>query len=317
MSKKIFGLMGSVPMLIIAGSLATFVSASGAHAQSVGPSSSACQHPYKFKGEPACADTETPKASAPDWSTAPAPRAAPPTSPSAGEVPYVILAERVRPCSGPSGNCDVPRAARPSTIAADSPTMTAAEYLAAYPQMGIEGYRRTASLNRDLCGVASEYLSSLDTLDKMFIVAGNEYDILQDIYNALPNDIRRGTTVMTIAQAGSAGALCILSAGTYCLAAVVSAGGNIFVAHVNQKLQLANVRLSVANIVVTKLNVFSNRLTLRLDGAWLKDFWPGCDDLGYATITGLPPLPPVPTLPQGFGGHNGYGPDNAPDGYRR
>jgi len=214
----------------------------------------------------------------------------------------VILAEWTKRCvAANSADCDVPRSARPSTIAGDSPVVPHGEFLKRYPQAGEAGYQRIRTDNHSLCDEAHEYMAGINDLDKLFKITDDEYNVLSGVYNSLPTEVRRTTRVMQVTQAVQAGLLCLLSAGTYCIAVSVGAGGNIITAETNRNLQLANIRLSIANILLTKLNIWSNRLTLRLDGLWLKDFVPACHNLGYDTLSGLPPLPELPKVPEDFG----------------
>lgn len=214
----------------------------------------------------------------------------------------VVLAEWVRPCKAKDKiDCDIPRSARPSTVAGDSPVISHRRFIRDYPNVGETGYQRIRADNKSLCNEAQEYMVGLNDLDQLFKVSGDEYNVLTDIYNSLPAQVRLTTRVMQVTQAVESGALCVLSAGLYCIAAVANGVGNIVTAETSKDLQLANIRLSIANIAVTKLNIWSNRLTLRLDGIWLKYFVPACHKLGYDTISGLPPMPALPKVPDSFG----------------
>ncbi len=214
---------------------------------------------------------------------------------------FVVLSDLVAPCADPSKYCPTPRAARPSTLAGDSPIVTKAVFLAKYPQMGVNGDRTIANSKSQLCDNMNQHLAGISSLDQLFMLSDNEYNVLTDVYNQLPDDVKRATAVMTVAQAVQTGALCILSAGLYCIAAASGAIGNVFVSQASKKLQLANIRLSIANIVVTRLNIWSNRLTLRLDADWIQWYAPACQKLGYTLVSDLPPLPRLPEIPAGFG----------------
>ncbi len=223
------------------------------------------------------------------------------TSQEAASAAYVTLAERTAPCRSNATYCIEPRPARPSTIDGTSPTVTPTEWMRDYPRSGMAGYNRIARANQALCSTADEYVAGLRTLDQLFVSAGNEYQLIQDVYNDLPDAIRRNARVMIATQAVQAGLLCLLSFGTYCIAVVVGAAGNIMTTHTNERIQLTSVQLALANIVVTKLNIWSNRLTIRLDNLWLKDWLPNCEGLGYHINFTLPPLGPPPSVPEGFG----------------
>lgn len=214
---------------------------------------------------------------------------------------YVVLSDFVAPCHNTKHpeNCGVPRAARPSTIAEDSPVMDHATYIRYYPQMGERGYQKTADSNKSLCDEGRQDFAGMQNLDMLFTSSDDEYKVLNDIYDHLPSEVKLHTRVMQGTQAIQAGLLCLLSAGLYCIAAVAGNVGNIFTAESNLDLQLDNIKLSIANIKVTRLNIWSNRLTLRLDGMWLKRFMPFCKMMGYDTPSGLSPTPPVPALSNG------------------
>lgn len=233
-----------------------------------------------------------------------------------GEPPFVMLADFT-----PAGQ--IPRAARPSTIAADTPTITRENFLTTYPQAGAVGYSRIANANRQLCEQCFANMEMILQLDILFERSDNAYDQLMGIYEALPESVRRGSRVMTITQAGATGALCALSLGIYCIAAVFTAIGNLFSNGTNRRLQLANIRLSIQNIIVTRLNITSNRVTLRLDAFWLDLVAPGCIAQfpemaarfpnGFAAS--LPPL--VIPAAVAFNDNNPIANDNAPLGKPR
>jgi hypothetical protein len=242
--------------------------------------------------------------SSPPPATKPAASAAAPARPG-----NVVLADFVKPCVIPSGtkdpgeymrlNCDVPRAARPTTIAKDTPVVTHEQFLADFPNMGEAGYDLIASANADLCKVGYDYAFGLTKLDQLFISSDDELVFLQEVYALLPAEMKRATRIMEASQVGQAGFLCVLSFGTYCIAAAVGAAGNIAVAEANLSLQLANIQVTVANIYITRLNVWSNRLTIRLDLHWLELYAPACEKIGHA-VAAMPAMPELPQLPASF-----------------
>lgn len=250
----------------------------------------------------------------------PAPPAA--TQPTDGLPSHVTLADWAKPCEVkvPKGqdpgayrtaHCDYPRAARPSTIATDSPTVSHAEFLRKYPQLGEAGYQAIATANKKLCDEGYSHLTGMSNLNVLLGLSDNEYQVLDGIYQALPDEVRHSTRVMQTSQAVSAGFLCVLSFGLYCIAAVVNAAGNIVTAETSMHLQLANIRLSIANIVLSRLSIWSSQLHLRLEELWLNDYMPFCKGMGYAPVV-LPPMPPLPKLPEGFGESSSTIPPQAP-----
>lgn len=236
---------------------------------------------------------------APGASSAPQAVAAPADAP-----PAVVLAEYTRACATPNkpASCDTPRAARPSTIGPDSPVFTLQQYVERYPQMGVQGYMAAGRANQALCQRDVEYLSGLSSLDQLFISGDNTYQILQEVYNALPDKIRRATRIAYVGQGVSTAAGCVMSFGWYCLMVAANAGGNIMTLGASKDLQIANIRLSVANIMVTRANIWSNRLTLRLDAEWIIDYHPFCQKAGYAMNVNLAPLGPPPMATRDFSG---------------
>ena len=169
-----------------------------------------------------------------------------------------------------------PRAARPSTIGADTPLLTHDAYLARYPASGEAGYQRIRASNRELCEEAQAITDEVASLRLEFNNSDNDYAGLMEVYNALPRSMRRHSAVMAIGQVASTGALCALTAGLYCIAAVAAGGGNLLGIHGNLKMQLAHIRLSQANIRLTRTNIRSNLLTLRADDLWIRLAMPAC-----------------------------------------
>lgn len=235
----------------------------------------------------------------------------PPPPPEAAEANtgYVMLDQFVRPCradpknpDGPYANCDMPRPANPHRgIDESTPVVSHARFLQDYPQAGEQGYQVIRSANSRLCDEGNEMMAEIADLNREFANSDLTYADLQTVYNALPSDIKRTTTIQTVASVGTTGALCLLSAGLYCLAAAAGGIGNIFGAQTNKRLQLANIRLSIANILVTRLNIRSNQLTLHMDAFWLDLVVPYCQRIFPGEMTSLngtysgsmPPLPPI------------------------
>lgn len=233
---------------------------------------------------------------APQYSPAPAtPAPTPQAAAAAGDPGYVMLAEIVKPCSesdagqilaartmgkAPTVYCQDPRpATKESGINETTPAMSKKMFLQYYPQMGENGYNTIRAANKRLCAQGYTFMDELLQLDKAFIASDNAYADLQTIYDALPKDVKRNTRIMQVSQAAATGALCLLSAGLYCIAAVFSFIGSIFASETNKRLQLANIRLSIENIVVTRLNIQSNRLTIRMDAFWLDLVVPYCEKI--------------------------------------
>ena len=169
-----------------------------------------------------------------------------------------------------------PRAARPSTIGRDTPVMTKEEFLRRYPNSGEAGYQLIRRSTEDLCGEVGAIMSEIADLRAQFGDSNAEYVELSELYRALTKKMKRRAALMTIAQAGSTGALCALTAGLYCIAAAVSGGGNIVGIHGNLKMQLLHIKLSKANIRLTRINIRSNLLTLRADDLWVRMAAPVC-----------------------------------------
>lgn len=182
---------------------------------------------------------------------------------------YVMLAELT-----PQGV--EPRAARPSTIGADTPLLTHAQYLARYPASGEAGYQRLRASNQTICDEAQSISDEVAALRVAFGTSDEDYAQLMEIYSALPKSMKRHSAVTAIASIVTGGALCALSAGSYCIAAIASAGGNLTQIHGNLKMQLANIKLSQANITLTRINIRSNLLTLRADDLWVRLAMPAC-----------------------------------------
>lgn len=185
------------------------------------------------------------------------------------DTSYVMLADLT-----PQGV--EPRAARPSTMGTDTPLLTHGAYLARYPESGEAGYQRMRASNRQLCDEAQDIMDEVASLRLEFNNSDKDYADLMEVYNALPKSMKRHSAVMAIGQVASTGALCALTAGLYCIAAIAAGGGNLLGIHGNLKMQLANIRLSQANIRLTRTNIRSNLLTLRADDLWIRLAMPAC-----------------------------------------
>lgn len=192
-----------------------------------------------------------------------------PSSVATADKGYVMLAELTPPGVEP-------RAARPSTIGADTPLVSHAQYLVRYPASGEVGYQRVRASNRTICDEAQGISDEVAALRQAFGSSDEDYVQLMEIYSALPKSMKRHSLVTAITSAITGGALCALSAGTYCIAAIASSGGNLMQIHGNLKMQLANIRLSQANITLTRVNIRSNMLTLRADDLWVRLAMPAC-----------------------------------------
>ena len=166
-----------------------------------------------------------------------------------------------------------PMAVRKERIGLDTPALTINDSVTLF---GREATLRVAAENSRLCNMGFQYMDVIVKLDFGFAKSAIAYQQLLEIFNALPGKIKKGSRIMMISQAAATGALCLLSAGLYCIAAIFSGIGNLFTNQASKKLQLANIKLSIQNILVTQLNIDSNRLTLRLDAFWLDLVVPYC-----------------------------------------
>lgn len=208
----------------------------------------------------------------PQGSCAPAPEAASATS--GGDPGYIML-------DGVPQRGTLPLGVRPMSFGVDTPVMTKEQFFAMYPVEGMGAYNRIRAANQQVCGMANDFLDELMQIDQVFKSSQEEYKALQELYEHLPSTVKRATAVMTIAQAGTAGALCALSAGLYCIAALASAGGNVMTAFSSRSLQLANIKLSIANIRVTNANIRLNRVSVRLNAWWINSAIGACQKTGY------------------------------------
>jgi hypothetical protein len=221
---------------------------------------------------------------------------------------YVALGDFAKPCiyydaRGRAHHqphpdmCDTPEPLTPAKADSVLPTYSHDEFIAKYWQLGEEGYQRYRDSNRVLCNDALSWATGLQNIDTLFQASDEVYKaFIDDVYSQLPDEVRLHTRVMQIAQAAQAGLLCVLSAGLYCIAVVVGAVGNIFSAESSLDLQLANIRLSVANSYVTRLNIWLERLDARLMQRWVQIVTPFCVKIGIVLPT-LPPMPPLPPVP--------------------
>lgn len=211
--------------------------------------------------------------------------AAPQAAPTGGRE-YILLADYVAPCNldgvSPENReaamrqCDVPRAARENTLAEDTPMVSQTAFLRDHPNAGVEGWQRIVDSNTNLCEWARETWNLLQQLDTEYLGAEATYEELMLIYNDLPQAVKNATRVMTVSSAVATGALCLLTAGLYCLAAAANAVGYWAVSRASERVTLANIRISIANIKLSRLNITLSRITIRLDGRWLYFAVPAC-----------------------------------------
>lgn len=194
-------------------------------------------------------------------------------------------------------DCAWPSAATESDFRSDSRPMTREQFFARWPNAGITGWNRALEATSDLCEMARETWDLLQAADVELANANLQLADLEAIHAQLPDEIRGATRIMTISQAMATGALCVLSAGLYCVAVFASFVGNFFTGRMSQRLQLVHVRLAVINIAITRANIVLQRIHIRLTTMWMDHAIPACfrRDAGVGwTMPGLanqsPPL---------------------------
>lgn len=199
---------------------------------------------------------------------------------TAGDPGYVMLADL---------NGSEPREALPGNIGPNTPLLTKQQYLQRFPQAGVAGWERARRANGTLCDEAQAILDETAQLQLDFGSAEADYVNLQQIYDALPGKMKRHSAVMAIAQVGSSGALCALSAGLYCIAAIAGGAGNLAGIHGNLKMQLANIQLSQANIRLSRTTIRADMVWARSTTLWVRLAMPGCHLLNpaYGAPTGF------------------------------
>lgn len=187
-------------------------------------------------------------------------------------------------------------AANVSNISRYTPAVTEAYYKEHYPNAGQAGWDRARKTTEDLCAEANGIMADL------YLSAGRlnrtdlTYDDLGKLYDGMPKKLKRHAAVMTVGQAASTGALCLLSAGLYCIAAAAGGVGNIVGIQGNLKMQLANVKLSQANIYATNTNTMLARTNVRATSMWVKFAFPACQYYGMNQVArdwtlDVPPAP--------------------------
>lgn len=189
------------------------------------------------------------------------------------------------PCKARS--LESPRAARSSTIAGDTPLVDkncfTNRFFRSNPAAADAAWNSIESDNERRCKTGAATMQELGSIQTSFGSDEEDLKFLQSVYEDLSPTMKRSTRIMQTSQAVQAGFLCVLSAGTYCLAAVTGAVGNITVAEANLKLQLANIKLSVMNILITRRNVRLQSISVELVGEWIPVFMPMCVRMGYIT----------------------------------
>lgn len=173
-------------------------------------------------------------------------------------------------------DCAWPSASTENDFRGDSRRMTRAQFFARWPNAGEIGWTQALSATDDLCEMARGTWELIQEADRQLASADLDLTDLEAIYAQLPNEVRRATRIMTVAQAASTGALCVLSAGLYCIAAAATLVGNFFTGRMNQRLQLVHIRLAVVNIAVTRANIVLQRIHIRLTTAWMTYAMPAC-----------------------------------------
>ncbi len=192
----------------------------------------------------------------------PAPIAAQPES-------YVLLGDLP-----PSGG--TPHAARSFEVDRNTPVVSRSEFMRRYPAQGAAGFDRISAANEDLCGESNSILDEIGSIRTEFQAVDDDYAALQQVYEALPGSMKRHAIITTVAQAGSTGALCALTAGLYCIAAAVAGGGNILSIHGSLKMQLANIRLSQANLRHSRTTIKADLVWARATTLWVRMVAPYC-----------------------------------------
>lgn len=173
-------------------------------------------------------------------------------------------------------DCAWPSASTESDFRGDSRRVTREQFFARWPNAGQVGWAQALSATDDLCSMARETWSLLQSADEQLAQADLTLQDLEAIYAQLPREVRNATRVMLVSQAVSTGALCVLSAGLYCIAAAATLVGNFFTGRMNQRLQLVHIRLAVVNIAVTRANIVLQRIHIRLTTAWMDYAMPAC-----------------------------------------
>lgn len=177
-----------------------------------------------------------------------------------------------------------------------TPVMNEQQYNKAYPAKGKAGWNRARMTTEDLCAEANGIKIQL------YIVAGRlnrtdlTYEDLGRLYEGMPKSLKRHAAVMTVAQAVTTGFLCVLSSGSYCIAAAAGGVGNIVGIHGNLQMQLAHVKLSQGNIYATNTNTMATRTYVRATSMWVQYAFPACQKLGMTQVApdwtlDVPPAP--------------------------
>ncbi len=219
---------------------------------------------------------------------------------------WVYLDQQPDGTPSAQGQYRVPLATRYQNFARDTPKMRYGDCIASY---GEDACQRIAGSNLDVCTEAASIMDDLHLVWGTLAESDDAERTLMEVYQLLPGEIRTATRVTTIAQAGATGALCYLSLGAYCIAAALTGGSNIFNAHTNKNMQMANIKLSIVNIVVTRANIRLQQSFIRATGIWIKFAAPACLNGGYGNIIAtFPALPaynnPLPDMVWGKRGRS-------------
>lgn len=173
-------------------------------------------------------------------------------------------------------DCAWPSASTEGDFRGDSRIMTRSQFFARWPNAGEVGWAQALSATNDLCEMARNTWDLLQAADEQLAQADLTLQDLEAIYAQLPREVQNATRVMLVSQAVSTGALCVLSAGLYCIAAAATLVGNFFTGRMHQRLQLVHIRLAVVNIAVTRANIVLQRIHIRLTTAWMDYAMPAC-----------------------------------------
>ncbi len=177
---------------------------------------------------------------------------------------------------GDMGTDGLPREALPGNIGPNTEMVTWQEYHARWPKATRADFERIQRANGTICDEAQGIVNDVYGLQMDFASSDDDYANLQQIYDALPGKMKKHAAVMTVTSAVTTGALCALTAGLYCIAAIASGGGNIIGIHGNLKMQLASIQLSQANIKLSRTTIRADQVWGRSMTLWVRLAMPAC-----------------------------------------
>lgn len=178
-----------------------------------------------------------------------------------------------------------PRPITTGDIGYGTRTVDYTEYSRDYPiaaRLGwFEEMRRSDEMH---CRTGNDLVDRLLEVDAELLTEDEQFAAIQEIYNQLPDEVRRATRISRTSAVVGGAAGCILSLGLYCVTSVSNATQSWVNAGVYQSLNLAHIKLSLANVRTSRSIVKLARINIDGTLLWVAILLPMCGDEHPETV---------------------------------